>query len=88
MRRALIGFALLLLGGAVHAQDYSTSEYCDPWCLQRTWSSPADCSYHNYSQCEVTRRGIGGDCVQNPFLSLCSRGTAMQPPVHKRKRLH
>jgi len=87
MRQTLIGFALLLLGGAVHAQDYSSSEYCDPVCLQHSMSSPPDCSYHNYAQCEASRRGLGGSCVTNPFLSLCTRGTAAQHPAPKSKRV-
>jgi hypothetical protein len=86
MRHALIGFALLLLGGAVHAQDYSTSGYCDPWCLQASLGSPPDCSYRSFAQCDISRRGAGGTCVTNPFLSLCSRGAAAQQPVQKRKR--
>ena len=86
MRHALIGFALLVLGGAVHAQDYSSSEYCDPICLQHSLSSPPDCSYHTWAQCEASRRGTGGSCVTNPFLSLCSRGSAAREPVQKSKR--
>jgi hypothetical protein len=87
MRRALIVFALVLLGGAVHAQDYSTAEYCDPWCLQYRNSAP-DCTYRTYAQCEVSSRGAGGNCVSNPFIGLCSRGKATQQPVHKSKRVH
>jgi hypothetical protein len=87
MRHAVIGFALLVLGGAVHAQDYSSSEYCDPVCLQHSWSSPPDCSYRNYAQCEASRRGTGGSCVANPFLSLCNRGTVAHEPVRKGKRV-
>ena len=87
MRHALIGFALPQLGRAIQAQNYSSSEYCDPVCLQHGPGSPPDCSYHNYAQCEISRRGAGGDCVQNPFLSLCSRGAAVQQPLHKRKAI-
>lgn len=87
MRHALAGLAFLLLGGALHAQNYSSSEYCNPVCLQHSFSSPPDCSYHNYAQCEATRRGLGGSCIGNPFLSLCSRGAAAQHRVNKGKRL-
>jgi hypothetical protein len=87
MRYALIGFALVLLGGAVHAQDYSSSEYCDPVCLQHGWSSPPDCSYHNYAQCWASASGTGSTCVENPFLSMCSRGKVAQQPAHKIKRV-
>jgi hypothetical protein len=87
VRHALIGFGLLMLAGAVHAQDYSSGEYCNPVCLQHSLSSPPDCSYHNYAQCEASRRGTGGSCVTNPFLSLCSRGTVGQRPIHKSKRV-
>ena len=86
MRHALIGLALLALGGAAHAQDYSSSEYCDPICLQHSLSSPPDCSYHTWAQCEASRRGTGGSCVTNPFLSQCSRGSAVRQPVQKSKR--
>jgi hypothetical protein len=87
MRNALIGFAFLALGGAVHAQDYSSGEYCNPVCLQHGFASAPDCSYHNYAQCEETRRGLGGICVDNQFLSMCSRKTVGQQGVHKSKRL-
>jgi hypothetical protein len=87
MRHALIGLALLALGGAAHAQDYSSSEYCDPICLQHSLSSPPDCSYHTYAQCEASRSGTGGMCVTNPFLSMCSRRTVGQQPVHRSKRV-
>jgi hypothetical protein len=84
MRFVMIGSALLLCGGAVLAQDYTSSEYCDPVCLERHLAY--DCSYHNYAQCEATRRGLGGICVDNPFLGMCARGTgAPHSPVHRGK---
>ena len=87
MRLALIVFALLALGGAVHAQDYSSGGYCNPVCLQHGFASAPDCSYYNYAQCEATRSGTGGICIDNPLLSMCSRKTVGQQPVHKNKRV-
>jgi hypothetical protein len=87
MRLALIGFALLALGAAVHAQDYSSGGYCNPVCLQHGFASAPECSYHNYAQCEATRSGLGGICVENPFLGMCSRKTIGQQPARKSKRV-
>jgi hypothetical protein len=86
MRYALIGFAVLMLGATAYAQDYTSSEYCDPVCIEHG-SGRYDCSYHNYDQCSASRSGVGGSCVDNPFLSLCRRGTgaAIVHSVHHRK---
>jgi hypothetical protein len=78
MRLVMTGFALLLGGGAVLAQDYTSSEYCDPVCLTSRHQT-YDCSYHNYAQCEATRSGLGGICVDNPFLGMCTRGVPHTP---------
>jgi len=84
MRLIMIGSALLLAGGAVLAQDYTSSEYCDPVCLASRYGVATDCSYHNYAQCEATRSGLGGYCVDNPFLGMCTRGKGpAHNPVHK-----
>jgi len=84
MRYAVIGCAILMLGGAAYAQDRTSSEYCDPVCLEHRDGSQ-DCSYHNYSQCQATRIGVGGDCVPNPFLSQCARAS-VSPRARHRKR--
>jgi hypothetical protein len=83
----LIGFVLLLFAGAVYAQDYTSSQYCDPVCLQRPLGY--DCSYHNYAQCWATVSGLGGLCADNPFLGMCTRGTgAAHSPVRRSKNKH
>ena len=84
MRYALIGFTVLLLGGTAYSQDYTSSEYCDPVCLQHG-SGRQDCSYHNYAQCEASRSGIGGECVTNPFLGQCARGSVGHRARHRKQ---
>jgi hypothetical protein len=84
MRHALLGLAILMLGGTAYAQSFSSSEYCDPVCLEHRDQS-RDCSYHSYSQCEASRSGVGGSCVDNPLLSQCTRGAAGQTVRHRRK---
>jgi hypothetical protein len=74
MRLVMIGLALSLIGGAVHAQYHTSSQYCDPLCLERHLGY--DCSYHNYAQCWASSSGVGGICVDYPFLSMCARGAA------------
>ena len=69
MRQILTGIAALMLGGAAFAQDYTSSEYCDPWCEQGRGGG-LDCSYHNFQQCLVSTRGMGTHCSENPFLYL------------------
>jgi hypothetical protein len=85
LRHALIGFAVLMLGGTAYSQDYTSSEYCDPVCIEHG-SGRYDCSYHNYAQCYASRMGVGGACVDNPMLSLCRRGPAVVAhSAHHRK---
>ena len=72
MRYLLIGVALLISGEVASAQDYSSSQYCSPWCLERR-NGGQDCSYHSFEQCRVSQSGLGGSCVRNPFLSQCTR---------------
>jgi hypothetical protein len=87
MRYALVGFTILMLGGAAYAQDRASSEYCDPVCLEFR-SGSQDCSYHNYAQCQASRSGVGGDCVPNPFLSQCARGSVGPAGRHRRPHRH
>jgi hypothetical protein len=84
MRQVLTGIAVLMLGGVAFAQDYTSSEYCDPWCVHGR-SGGLDCSYHTFQQCLVTTRGFGSHCDQNPFLYLCRRPIAPAPVRHHRR---
>ncbi len=80
----LTGVAALMMGGVAFAQNYTSSEYCDPWCTQG-WGGMLDCSYHNFQQCLVSTRGMGTHCTENPFLSLCRRPIEPSPSRrHKR----
>jgi hypothetical protein len=63
----------LFLGAAAYAQDYSSSEYCDPWC---SLSYARDCTYRTFEQCLVSIRGTSLSCYQNPFLYQCRRQSA------------
>jgi hypothetical protein len=80
MKYVLIGVALLLSGEVASAQDYTTSQYCSPWCLEGRRSGGLDCSYNNFEQCRASQFGVGGSCVRNPFLSQCTR-----PGVRRRR---
>jgi Protein of unknown function (DUF3551) len=84
MRHALVGFTILMLGGAAYSQDRTSSEYCDPICLEFR-DGTQDCTYHNYSQCEASRSGVSGECVTNPFLGQCARAWV---PLKARHRKH
>jgi uncharacterized protein DUF3551 len=83
MRHALIGF-VLLLAGAAYAQDYTSSQYCDPVCLEGRRGA-LDCSYRNLGQCLAARSGVGGSCIQNPFLYQCTRPLTGGRPRHRRR---
>ena len=51
----LIGFALMISGEVASAQpDYSTSQYCSPWCLSFR-SGGEDCSYNTFEQCRASQ---------------------------------
>jgi Protein of unknown function (DUF3551) len=83
MRRILIGLVLITLGGVAFAQDYTSSDYCDPWC--QGGRGPLDCSYHSFQQCLVSTRGLGTHCYENPFLYLCRRPAAPDRPPHRKR---
>jgi hypothetical protein len=86
MRRALIALAVLGSGGLASAQDYTTSQYCDPWCTEGVRSGALDCSYYSFEQCLWARSGTGANCVQNPFLYLCQRPSGRAAPRSRRSR--
>ena len=57
MKYFLIGIALLLSGEVASAQDYTTSQYCSPWCHEGPRSGGLDCSYNNFEQCRASQFG-------------------------------
>jgi hypothetical protein len=69
MRFLLIAVTLALAAEA-HAQNYSSSGYCDPWCSQ---SDGRDCTYHTFQQCSASISGNRSACYHNPFIYQCSR---------------
>ena len=82
MRQVLIGVVALMLGGVAFAQDYTSSEYCDPWC---EGVSGVDCSYHNLQQCLTSARGSSIHCYENPFLNRCRRPAETDRSLHRRR---
>jgi hypothetical protein len=81
MRLAFTAFALLLAADA-YAQDYSSSEYCDPWCSD---SFARDCSYHTFQQCLAAASGTTITCYPNPFLGRCSRPSARDRSIRSHR---
>ena len=73
----------LMFGTAAYAQDYTTAEYCDPWCSQ---SYGRDCNYHTFQQCMDTSRGTTNTCYSNPFLYLCQRHPTAERSSRRRRR--
>ncbi len=72
MRLAATAIALML-GTTAYAQDYSSAEYCDPWC---SLPYARDCNYHTFRQCLDSSRGTSLSCYENPFLNQCRRPSA------------
>jgi hypothetical protein len=83
MGRILFGLMLALCASTALAQDYTSSQYCNPWCTLGRRSGALDCSYQTYDQCLVSTRGTGGTCQENPFLSSCTRNVS---PAERRRR--
>ena len=81
MRLAAIAIALML-GTTAYAQNYSSSEYCDPWC---SLSYARDCAYHTFQQCLDSSRGNTLSCYPNPFLSQCRRASAPDQKSRRRR---
>jgi Protein of unknown function (DUF3551) len=80
LRHGVIALALIF-SSAAYAQNYTSSEYCDPWC---TRNDGRDCNYHTFWQCLATIRGTASTCYRNPFLSLCRRQTEEIGPSRRR----
>jgi hypothetical protein len=83
MRHVLIGAFMLILGGMALAQDYTSSEYCDPWCL-RTRGGGLNCNYHTFQQCLAAASGTG-HCYENPILYQCRRSSPANSPARRRR---
>jgi hypothetical protein len=69
----------LILGTSAYAVDYSSSEYCDPWC---SLPYARDCAYRTFEQCLISIRGTSLGCYENPFLYQCRRPS----PAHQTVR--
>jgi hypothetical protein len=82
MHHVLIGVFILMLGGMALAQDFTSSEYCDPWC-ERNKGGGMDCSYHTLQQCLAAASGRGR-CLENPFLYQCRRASPANSSARRR----
>jgi hypothetical protein len=64
---------LVLLGFGIVAQMHpaaAQSAYTYPWCALRGDRSGAQsCYYTSQAQCRAALRGIGGSCIQNPYVT-------------------
>jgi hypothetical protein len=84
MRHVLMGVFILMLGGMALAQDRTSSQYCDPWCVRDSdEGSGLDCSYRTFQQC-LAAASATGHCYENPVLYQCSR----LPSAHSSARRH
>lgn len=73
--RRLLPLAVLGLGlVAQTVPSAAQSPYTYPWCALRGDRSGAQsCYYTSFAQCTASLRGIGGSCIQNPYVTF-SRG--------------
>jgi len=71
MRFAIYSLFLvaITLAGDTGAATAQSGRYY-PWCFRndRTQSNSLSCFYTTRSQCMATLSGLGGTCVENPFL--------------------
>ncbi len=60
----------LLLGVLALPVDPAAAQWA-PWCFFETGNrnGGSSCTFHSFAQCEATRIGIGGVCMQNPYLA-------------------
>ena len=85
MRHVLIGVFILILGGMALAQDFTSSQYCDPWCERDSPDgSGLDCSYHTFQQC-LAAASATSHCYENPFLYQCRRTSPANSPARRRR---
>jgi hypothetical protein len=69
MRVLLIGLGVAV---AALAADIRTgnAQYNAEWCIADGLYGPGstDCAYHTFKQCQESRLGNGGVCIENPDL--------------------
>jgi Protein of unknown function (DUF3551) len=75
---------MLILGDMALAQDYTSSEYCDPWCVRNAVVGGLNCSYHTFQQCLAAAYGTG-HCYENPFLYQCRRSSPANSSARHRR---
>jgi Protein of unknown function (DUF3551) len=63
---SLFVIAAALLGEIQLASAQSPTSY--PWCSKGTRGGGLSCRYTSYDQCRATQSGIGGLCIQSPYL--------------------
>jgi Protein of unknown function (DUF3551) len=85
MRHILIGAFIAMLGGMALAQDFTSSQYCDPWCVRDVDDgSGLDCSYRTFQQC-LAAASATSHCYENPFLYQCRRTSPANSLARRRR---
>jgi hypothetical protein len=57
-----------------------------PWCVNyggRMSGGAQNCGFTSRQQCELTRAGNGGFCVQNPFYQPYPPPQTFAPPIRR-----
>jgi Protein of unknown function (DUF3551) len=89
MRVVLIAIAALLVTSSVGVKPSDAqSKGPKPWCIENGAFGPGtlDCTYWTFKQCDDSRRGAGGVCVENPEILWARRGQPTSNPRDRRWR--
>jgi Protein of unknown function (DUF3551) len=57
-----------------------------PWCVNYGGGRDGgwqNCGFTSRQQCELTRRGNGGSCIQNPFYQPYPPPQTYAPPIRR-----
>lgn len=73
--RPLILLTALVGMGLIDAQHVAKAA---PYCFE--WEGQTDCAYYTLRQCLATKRGVGGRCHENLFMTRAQPyGSRRQP---------
>lgn len=66
---AALGLFALAAGAVAAIPGKAEARPIIPWCARDdAYGGALDCSYYTFYQCLETMRGVGGFCVQNPWI--------------------
>jgi len=82
----ILALTVLALVAASAAPGPAAAAFNLPWCAQYfDRSDIRSCAFYTYQQCRATISGIGGFCIQNPWVQPLPPDARLAPRRAKRR---